>query len=421
MPVNTKSSIYFSVTKTLYKFLSLIGDPLGKFNASPDMETFAKKSKPTRVQKSITGILISADHQVCSEVMKSPNWLSRPLAERLYVSANTYEPESIHPFLESIISLDGPDHKRIKKLMQVAFSKSVLESWEESSRAEAKKLLQNIESKTEFDFVAEIANPLPLAIISEIIGVPEEYRKQCSDWGRTLGSIGLDLPTSNQELRELEIATVGLIGLTTNLLEQRRANPKNDLLSSMAKAQADGEELTDREIIASAAFTLIAGFETTANLLSVGALALLENPEQLALLAKNRDLLPNFIEEALRVSSPIQFVVRTADSKMQLPDGTIARKGQSILLNLAGANRDPKVFTDPDSFDINRENARKNVAFGFGAHHCIGSTLARVEAEALWGELLTRFPDVNSWKLTGKAEFRVGKLIKSLSSLPISL
>jgi len=89
MPVNTKSSIYFSVTKTLYKFLSLIGDPLGKFNASPDMETFAKKSKPTRVQKSITGILISADHQVCSEVMKSPNWLSRPLAERLYVSANT--------------------------------------------------------------------------------------------------------------------------------------------------------------------------------------------------------------------------------------------------------------------------------------------------------------------------------------------
>jgi cytochrome P450 len=383
------------------------------------MVTFAKRSKQTRVQKSITGIYVSADHEIASEILKSPNWLSRPLAERLYVAANTYTPEAIHPFLDSIIAMDGPDHRRVKKLMSIAFSKGVLDSWKTASAKAAKELVDSIESQTEIDFVSAIANPLPLEIISEIIGVPVEYREQCNEWGKILGSIGLDIPKNNKELQELEDATVGLTDLFAELLKQRRADPKDDLLSALAQAQSDGEQLTDREIIASTSFTLIAGFETTANLLSVGTLALLENPDQLMKLASNRDLLPNFIEEALRISSPIQFVVRTADSNMVLADGTRAKAGQAILLNLAGANRDPLVFQQPDEFRIDRENARKNIAFGFGAHHCIGSVLARVEAEAIWAELLNRFPNVDEWKVTGIPVYRSGKLIKTLDTLPM--
>jgi cytochrome P450 len=397
--------------------LRLIGDPIGKFYSSPDMVTFAKRTNKVSVQKSITGVLVSSNHQVCSEVLKSPNWLSRPFAERLYTGPTTYTPETIHPFLDSIIAIDGAEQRRIKKLMQPVFTPRVIDSWKETSLRIVNDLFSNVKEHGEFDFVASIANPLPLAVICEVIGVPKLYWEKCNIWGRTLAGIGLDLPKNNKELEELEATSLALTDLIGELLAIRRVKPEDDLISLLASAQTDGQKLSDKEIIASVAFTLIAGFETTMNLLSVGTLALLENPDQLALLARNQELIPNFIEEALRLSSPIQFVVRTADSPLVLADGTKAKAGQTVILNLAGANRDPAVFDKPDSFLIQRENAKKNVSFGFGAHHCIGSLLARVEAEVMWRELLRRFPDVESWKLTGTPKYRSGKLIKSLESL----
>ena len=400
--------------------LRLIGDPIGKFYSSPDMVTFAKRTNKVSVQKSITGVLVSSNHQVCSEVLKSPNWLSRPFAERLYTGPTTYTPETIHPFLDSIIAIDGAEQRRIKKLMQPVFTPRVIDSWKETSLRIVNDLFSNVKEHGEFDFVASIANPLPLAVICEVIGVPKLYWEKCNIWGRTLAGIGLDLPKNNKELEELEATSLALTDLIGELLAIRRVKPEDDLISLLASAQTDGQKLSDKEIIASVAFTLIAGFETTMNLLSVGTLALLENPDQLALLARNQELIPNFIEEALRLSSPIQFVVRTADSPLVLADGTKAKAGQTVILNLAGANRDPAVFDKPDSFLIQRENAKKNVSFGFGAHHCIGSLLARVEAEVMWRELLRRFPDVESWKLTGTPKYRSGKLIKSLESLPMS-
>lgn len=417
MPASLRSTLYFSGTNALSMALRLIGDPIGKFYSSPDMVTFAKRTNKVSVQKSITGVLVSSNHQVCSEVLKSPNWLSRPFAERLYTGPTTYTPETIHPFLDSIIAIDGAEQRRIKKLMQPVFTPRVIDSWKETSLRIVNDLFSNVKEHGEFDFVASIANPLPLAVICEVIGVPKLYWEKCNIWGRTLAGIGLDLPKNNKELEELEATSLALTDLIGELLAIRRVKPEDDLISLLASAQTDGQKLSDKEIIASVAFTLIAGFETTMNLLSVGTLALLENPDQLALLARNQELIPNFIEEALRLSSPIQFVVRTADSPLVLADGTKAKAGQTVILNLAGANRDPAVFDKPDSFLIQRENAKKNVSFGFGAHHCIGSLLARVEAEVMWRELLRRFPDVESWKLTGTPKYRSGKLIKSLESL----
>jgi len=420
VPASLRSTLYFSGTNALSMALRLIGDPIGKFYSSPDMVTFAKRTNKVSVQKSITGVLVSSNHQVCSEVLKSPNWLSRPFAERLYTGPTTYTPETIHPFLDSIIAIDGAEQRRIKKLMQPVFTPRVIDSWKETSLRIVNDLFSNVKEHGEFDFVASIANPLPLAVICEVIGVPKLYWEKCNIWGRTLAGIGLDLPKNNKELEELEATSLALTDLIGELLAIRRVKPEDDLISLLASAQTDGQKLSDKEIIASVAFTLIAGFETTMNLLSVGTLALLENPDQLALLARNQELIPNFIEEALRLSSPIQFVVRTADSPLVLADGTKAKAGQTVILNLAGANRDPAVFDKPDSFLIQRENAKKNVSFGFGAHHCIGSLLARVEAEVMWRELLRRFPDVESWKLTGTPKYRSGKLIKSLESLPMS-
>lgn len=421
MPANFRSYLYFVGKKNFTRLLWLIGDPIGRFEYSPDLLTFNKNSKPKRVQRSITGILISADHEICSDVLKSPNWLSRPFAERLYLGAGGYAPGVIHPFLDSIIALDGADQRRIKKVMYAAFSPAETNRWRKTCEIQMKNLIDQVKNEVAFDFVSSFSNPLPLEVICKIIGVPREYIEQCNRWGRTLAGIGLDLPKNNRELGELEKAAMELTELISKLLQERKKSPKKDLLSVMLEADSEGQKLEDSEIIASAAFTLIAGFETTMNLFSVGTLLLLENPDQLELLSKKPDLIPNFIEEALRLTSPIQFVVRTAETNQILADGTKVRKGQTIILNLASANRDPKVFNKPNDFDIQRENAKKNVSFGFGAHHCIGSILARVEAEVFWQELLSGYPDVSGWKLSGEPIYEKSKLIRSISRLPVSL
>jgi cytochrome P450 len=166
---------------------------------------------------------------------------------------------------------------------------------------------------------------------------------------------------------------------------------------------------------------LVAGFETTVNLLSVGTAALIEHRSELEKVAKNHSLIPNMIEETLRFASPVQFTLRSAADDVVLSDGTKVKKGQSIILMIVGANHDPAVFTSPALFDIERENARRNLAFGFGAHHCIGAALARLEAEVAWRKLLEAFPDVSKWNLAAEPVLRGGRTIRGYKSVKINL
>jgi cytochrome P450 len=206
-----------------------------------------------------------------------------------------------------------------------------------------------------------------------------------------------------------------------DLLAYRRKHPADDLLTSLANSETDGSTLTDREIVATASFLLLAGFETTVNLLSVGTRVLVEHKDALKQVSQNHDLIPNLVEEALRFVSPVQYTIRTSDSELVLKDGTAVKKGQNIVLMIVGANRDPKIFSNPDIFDINRENAKRNLAFGYGAHHCLGASLARLEAEAVWRHLLLRFPNVVSWSLKGEVVPKRGRVIRGLEALPMRL
>jgi cytochrome P450 len=294
-----------------------------------------------------------------------------------------------------------------------------MQSWKTSAEKIAEDLVNQIDANSKIDFVESLAHPLPIAMICEILGVPLEDRDKFTNWGRTLAIIGLDQPRSTKELHELQVASEQLTSYIANLLVDRKHNPQEDLLSVLASAESDGDRLNDKEIIATASFLLIAGFETTVNLLSVGTLVLLENREQLRAVAENPDLVPNLVEEALRFVTPVQYTARTSDSDLELSDGTKVRRGQSIALILTGANRDPAVFNDPNEFFVNRENARRNIAFGYGAHHCIGAQLARLEAETLWNEMLRRYPDIDSWQQAGRAKFRPGKTIRGLESMPM--
>jgi cytochrome P450 len=173
--------------------------------------------------------------------------------------------------------------------------------------------------------------------------------------------------------------------------------------------------------VATVSFLLLAGFETTVNLLSVGTRVLVEYKDALKQVSQNHDLIPNLVEETLRFVSPVQYTIRTSDSELFLKDGTAVKKGQNIVLMIVGANRDPKIFSNPDTFDINRENAKRNLAFGYGAHHCLGASLARLEAEAVWRHLLLRFPNVASWNLNGEVIPKRGRVIRGLEALPLRL
>jgi cytochrome P450 len=286
----------------------------------------------------------------------------------------------------------------------------------------ADKLIYDLQkAEGPLEIVSKFANPLPIAMICEILGVPESDREKFIEWGNVLGQLGLDGPRNPEEKKLLEDSSAEITNYIAELLEVRRVTPGEDLLSVLASAEHDGSTLTNREIVATGAFLLVAGFETTVNLLSVGTAALIENRSELEKVAQNHSLIPNMVEETLRFASPVQFTLRSAADDLVLSDGTKVRKGQSIILMIVGANHDPAVFTKPEVFDIERENARRNLAFGFGAHHCIGAALARLEAEVAWRKLLEAFPDVSKWNLAEEPVLRGGRTIRGYKSVKINL
>jgi cytochrome P450 len=424
MKTNIQTAVSMSTMRGLTKVMAAIGDPIGRLETAPDLAEFSAGFREKTVQKSRIGVLISADYEICAEVLKSPNWrtITEPnnfLEEILF--GNSQSTDDVDIFLDSILGKDGDEHSRIKKLVLPAFTHRAMQSWKETVDRIANKLVQQLPSNGQVELVSALANPLPLEMICEILGVPLKDRDLFNNWGNSLAEIGLDGPRTTAQLKELEIASKELTDYMAELLAFRRKHPEDDLLTSLANSETDGAILTDREIVATASFLLLAGFETTVNLLSVGTRVLVEHNEALKQVSQNYELIPNLVEEALRYVSPVQYTIRTSDSEVVLKDGTTVKKGQSIVLMIVGANRDPKIFSDPDTFDIYRENAKRNLAFGYGAHHCLGASLARLEAEAVWKHLLLRFPNVASWKVNGEVVTKRGRVIRGLETLPMRL
>jgi cytochrome P450 len=425
MKTNIQTAVSMSTMRGLTKVLAAIGDPIGRLETAPDLAEFSAGLREKTVQKSRIGVLVSADYEICAEVLKSPNWrtVAEPgnFLEEIFLGSSSQSSENVDIFLDSILGKDGDEHSRIKKLVVPAFTHRAMQSWKETADKIAYKLVQQLPSDGRVDLVSTLANPLPLEMICEILGVPLKDRELFNKWGNSLAEIGLDGPRTVGQVSELEIASKELTDYMAELLAYRRKHPEDDLLTSLANSETDGITLTDREIVATASFLLLAGFETTVNLLGAGTRVLVEHKEALKEVSQNHDLIPNLVEEALRYVSPVQYTFRSSASEVVLKDGTVVKKGQSIVLMIVGANRDPQIFSDPDTFDIHRENAKRNLAFGYGAHHCLGASLARLEAEAVWKHLLLRFPNVASWKVNGEVVTKRGRVIRGLETLPMRL
>ncbi|MBD0322602.1 MAG: cytochrome P450, partial [Aldersonia sp.] len=253
-------------------------------------------------------------------------------------------------------------------------------------------------------------------IISEILGVPEPDRHRILHLGE-LAAPSLDIGLTWAEFQRVERGITEFNAWLHEHIRQLRRNEGDDLMSQLIRTSQDGEYLTDLELEATAGLVLAAGFETTVNLLGNGIRMLLEHPGQLAKLRERPDLWANAVEEILRLDSPVQMTARVARTDTSV-DGQPVRRGQTIAVYLAAANRDPAVFTDPHRFDVERDNANRHLSFSGGRHFCLGAALARAEGEAGLRTLFGRYPDIT---LAGPGERRPTRVLRGWSSLPVSL
>ncbi|HEX4725726.1 MAG TPA: cytochrome P450 [Pseudonocardiaceae bacterium] len=324
-------------------------------------------------------ITVLGTHERCMTILRDTSFSSdrsRTLLPRRFDQPERSDDRGRVSFL----SLDPPDHTRLRRLVAKAFTPRVIAGLEPRIRALVTELFGAFAERGRFDVVAELAYPLPVRIICELLGVPVSDHVRFEGWSRLLVR-GLDPAmalTDPAEMAEIMAAQNELTDYFHDLIATRRSTPGDDLLSRLIAIEERGDQLTEPELVSTCVLLLVAGHETTANLIANGILALLRHPDQLAALRADPALIGGTVEEILRYDPPVQLTTRVVRRPTQFGDVTAPTDGVLLLL-LAAANRDPAVFADPDRFDITRD-AHQHVSFAAGAHFCLGAPLARLEA-----------------------------------------
>ena len=292
----------------------------------------------------------------------------------------------------TVLNSDPPVHTRLRTLLNRAFTPRAIEGLRAHIEEIAASLLAGADrAGRRFDAVTGFAQPLPIIVIAELLGVPPGDRDQLKEWSTAIANTTNVLNTEGA-LEAARQATVELIAYMDEVVAQRRAAPGADIMTALVQAEEGGERLSHDELLAFSILLLLAGHETTTNLIGNGLLALAEHPEQAARLRADPDLLPSAVEEFLRYDSSVQGAVRFARQTAEVGGRTI-EQGSTLLLLVGAANRDPAQFPDPDTLDVAR-SPNRHLAFGRGIHFCLGAPLARLEGDIAFGALLERFPEL---------------------------
>ncbi|EJS07940.1 cytochrome P450 [Bacillus mycoides] len=314
-----------------------------------------------------------------------------------------------------MLNSDPPNHSRLRSLVQKAFTPKMISQLDGRIQRIADDLISEIERKGTLNLVDDYSFPLPIIVISEMLGIPKEDQAKFRIWSHAV----IASPETPEEIKETEKQLSEFITYLQYIVDVKRKNPKEDLVSALILAENEGHKLSARELYSMIMLLIVAGHETTVNLITNTVLALLENPKQLQLLKENPELIDSAIEEGLRYYSPVEVTTaRWAAEPFQIHDQTI-QKGDMVIIALASANRDETVFENPEVFDIMRENNR-HIAFGHGSHFCLGAPLARLEAKIAITALFKRMPSLQIKGERDKINWQGNYLMRSLEELPLS-
>jgi len=327
--------------------------------------------------------------------------------------------ERIDPFggAPTILTADPPVHSRLRRLVSKAFTPRRVRELEPRVREITTELLGGATDSSEVEAMAMLANPLPVIVIAELLGVSADDHAQFKQWSNDLiSSFGQEMGSgpsaaglaAKDELRRY----------LAEAIKQRSANPADDLISALVTARDESDALSENELLAFVVLLLLAGNETTTNLIGNGLLALCRNPEQQQRLRDNRELIPTAIEEMLRYDPPVQMTVRVPTATTSV-GGTEIAEGSIAFILLAAANRDPSHFPSPEKFDVTRE-PNEHVSFGEGIHFCLGAPLARLEGAIAIGQMLDKFPRLQLADPDAKMEYRGSMALRGLSQLRLS-
>lgn len=311
----------------------------------------------------------------------------------------------------SMLHLDPPEHTKVRGLVAHGFTLRAVNSLEPRIAKMVDELLDEIAEKPRFDLIHDIAFPLPITVIAELLGVPSEDRDQFREWSEVV-ALDVDPLLDSQQIRDVQRTVEELFDYLEKIAEDRRRRPQEDLVTALVNAEEDGERLSREDLLINIVLVLVAGNETTRNLIGNGTLALLRNPDQLERLRDDSSLLDSAIDEMLRYDSPVQLDSRIARESVEI-GGKRIEPGQRVLCALGAANHDPKVFPDPERFDVGRA-PRNHLSFGRGIHYCLGAPLAKLEARVVFAGLLSRF---ESFRLVEEPRYRDQITLRGLEEL----
>lgn len=359
-------------------------------------------------------------HAECSSIAKEPRCSAKRAQQMLLplpLSRQSEFSELARMLSLWLIFMDPPEHTRLRKLLNKGFSPSVVDSLRPQVEDIVERMLKPLERGSEVELMRQFANPLPVRIILEMLGIPQELHATFVDWSRAIAVFRGSPDRTVEHARAAQDALIALTDFFRKTVAERRRNKGNDLISLLIDIEEEGEVLTEEELYAQCTALLFAGHETTRNLIGNGMYTLLRHPREAAELRDNPEMIRSAVEELLRYESPVQFTARVLKEDIEICGQYIPKKW-TILCMLGAANRDPKQFEEPNQLNLKRLN-NQHLAFSAGPHFCIGSQLARLEAQVALSNLLRRFPEM---KLIGpRPEWASTFGLRGLKGLPVTL